>query len=123
GLGLAGPERLGSRGQLAGDAVAGERLQGALHGRRSIGAASQPKTELFVCGGGAYNSPLLAELASLLPGWRIANTAELGIAPDWMEGAAFAWLAERFIKRKTGNLPAVTGASRPAVLGALYPAG
>ncbi|WP_421247132.1 anhydro-N-acetylmuramic acid kinase [Aeromonas jandaei] len=85
--------------------------------------ASQPKTELFVCGGGAYNAPLLAELASLLPGWRIANTAELGIAPDWMEGAAFAWLAERFIKRKPGNLPAVTGASRPAVLGALYPAG
>ncbi|MGL4794777.1 MAG: anhydro-N-acetylmuramic acid kinase, partial [Aeromonas jandaei] len=85
--------------------------------------ASQPKTELFVCGGGAYNTPLLAELASLLPGWRIANTAELGIAPDWMEGAAFAWLAERFIKRKPGNLPAVTGASRPAVLGALYPAG
>jgi len=39
-----------------------------------------------------------------------------------VEGAAFAWLAQRFIQRKPGNLPAVTGASRPAVLGALYPA-
>ncbi|WP_270689448.1 anhydro-N-acetylmuramic acid kinase [Aeromonas sp. D3] len=83
-------------------------------------AQSQP--ELFVCGGGAHNPPLLSELASLLPGWRIASTTALGIAPDWMEGAAFAWLAQRFIHRKPGNLPAVTGASRLAVLGALYPA-
>ncbi|MCS3455093.1 anhydro-N-acetylmuramic acid kinase [Aeromonas sp. BIGb0405] len=78
--------------------------------------------ELFVCGGGAHNDPLLAELAALLPRWRIASTAELGLAPDWVEGAAFAWLAQRFIARQPGNLPAVTGASRPAVLGALYPA-
>lgn len=85
--------------------------------------ASQPKAELFVCGGGAHNAPLLQELASLLPHWRIASTAELGLAPDWVEGAAFAWLAMCFIHRKPGNLPAVTGASRPAVLGALYPAG
>lgn len=85
-------------------------------------ADAQSRPELYVCGGGAHNAPLLAELASLLPGWRIANTAELGIAPDWMEGAAFAWLALRFIHRQPGNLPAVTGASRPAILGALYPA-
>ncbi|MGL5609060.1 MAG: anhydro-N-acetylmuramic acid kinase, partial [Aeromonas veronii] len=45
-----------------------------------------------------------------------------GLAPDWVEGAAFAWLAMCFVHRKPGNLPAVTGASRPAVLGALYPA-
>ncbi|QHB81706.1 anhydro-N-acetylmuramic acid kinase [Aeromonas veronii] len=87
----------------------------------SVGA-SQPKAELFVCGGGAHNAPLLKELASLLPAWRIASTAELGLAPDWVEGAAFAWLAMSFVHRKPGNLPAVTGASRPAVLGALYPA-
>ncbi|HDN9013679.1 TPA: anhydro-N-acetylmuramic acid kinase [Aeromonas salmonicida] len=83
---------------------------------------AQSRPELFVCGGGAHNAPLLSELASLLPTWRIASTFDLGLAPDWVEGAAFAWLAERFIHRKPGNLPAVTGASRPAVLGALYPA-
>lgn len=87
------------------------------------GAHNDPLlAELFVCGGGAHNGPLLAELAALLPRWRIASTAELGLAPDWVEGAAFAWLAQRFIARQPGNLPAVTGASRPAVLGALYPA-
>ena len=64
----------------------------------------------------------LVELAALLPRWRLESTAALGLAPDWVEGAAFAWLAQRFIHRQPGNLPAVTGASRPAVLGALYPA-
>jgi anhydro-N-acetylmuramic acid kinase len=83
---------------------------------------AQSRPELYVCGGGAHNAPLLSELASLLPGWRITSTAELGLVPDWVEGAAFAWLAMCFVHRKPGNLPAVTGASRPAVLGALYPA-
>ena len=83
---------------------------------------AQSRPELFVCGGGAHNAPLLSELASLLPHWRIASPFDLGLAPDWVEGAAFAWLAQRFIHRQPGNLPAVTGASRPAVLGALYPA-
>ncbi|MNH18376.1 Anhydro-N-acetylmuramic acid kinase [compost metagenome] len=82
----------------------------------------QGQAELFVCGGGTHNGPLLGELAALLPQWRLASTAQLGLAPDWVEGAAFAWLAMRFIRRKPGNLPAVTGASRPTVLGALYPA-
>ncbi|WP_461601902.1 anhydro-N-acetylmuramic acid kinase [Aeromonas rivipollensis] len=83
---------------------------------------TQARPELFVCGGGAHNGPLLAELATLLPRWRLESTAALGLAPDWVEGAAFAWLAQRFMTRQPGNLPAVTGASRPAVLGALYPA-
>ena len=87
----------------------------------AVDEAKKP-AELFVCGGGAHNAPMLAELAALLPRWRIASTAELGLAPDWVEGAAFAWLAQRFVTRQPGNLPAVTGASRPAVLGALYPA-
>jgi anhydro-N-acetylmuramic acid kinase len=38
-----------------------------------------------------------------------------------VEGAAFAWLAHRHIERLAGNLPAVTGARGPRVLGALYP--
>ncbi|HGY1051701.1 TPA: anhydro-N-acetylmuramic acid kinase [Aeromonas salmonicida subsp. pectinolytica] len=117
-------------GELAGSAYAPVDVQRTLQAltchsiARQLPALdeAQSQPELFVCGGGAHNTPLLSELASLLPGWRIASTTELGIAPDWMEGAAFAWLAQRFIHRKPGNLPAVTGASRLAVLGALYPA-
>lgn len=121
-------------GELAGSAYAPVDVQRTLQAltchsiarqlpaQNEASGARQPEAELFVCGGGAHNAPLLSELASLLPHWRIASTAELGLAPDWVEGAAFAWLAQRFIQRQPGNLPAVTGASRLAVLGALYPA-
>ena len=58
----------------------------------------------------------------MLPGVRIASTEELGIHPDWVEAMAFAWLAQRALKRETGSLPAVTGAKGSRVLGAIYPA-
>lgn len=117
-------------GELAGSAYAPEDVQRTLQALTCHSIAhqlpdlheAQGQAELFVCGGGAHHGPLLAELAALLPQWQIASTTELGLAPDWVEGAAFAWLAQRFIRRQPGNLPAVTGASRPAVLGALYPA-
>ncbi len=47
-------------------------------------------------------------------------TAEHGIAPDHVEGAAFAWLAHRWLAGDTGNLPSVTGARHAVPLGALY---
>ncbi|MDE0855466.1 MAG: anhydro-N-acetylmuramic acid kinase [Nevskia sp.] len=37
-----------------------------------------------------------------------------------MEAAAFAWLAMRTLAELPGNLPGVTGASRPAVLGGVF---
>ncbi|MBK5207572.1 MAG: anhydro-N-acetylmuramic acid kinase, partial [Polaromonas sp.] len=39
-----------------------------------------------------------------------------------VEAAAFAWLARQAIRRRPGNLPSVTGAAGPRVLGAIYPA-
>ena len=39
-----------------------------------------------------------------------------------VEATAFAWLAWARNHRLPGNLPAVTGAEGPRVLGALYPA-
>ena len=77
--------------------------------------------EVFVCGGGAYNRALLARLAGLLPGKRVATTAALGIEPEHVEALAFAWLAREALKGRPGNLPAVTGARGPRVLGAIYP--
>ena len=78
---------------------------------------------VFVCGGGAYNACLLRELTQALVGnTRVASTAELGVAPNQVEALAFAWLGYRFQKREAGNMPAVTGAKGPRILGALYPA-
>jgi anhydro-N-acetylmuramic acid kinase len=78
---------------------------------------------VYVCGGGAYNGALLRELAAALGGaTMVASTAQLGVAPNRVEALAFAWLGYRFQKREAGNLPAVTGAKGPRILGALYPA-
>lgn len=77
--------------------------------------------DIYVCGGGARNRALLARLAALLPDRRIATTAALGVEPGHVEALAFAWLARQAVRRKPGNLPAVTGARGPRVLGAIYP--
>lgn len=86
-------------------------------------AAAPATAELFVCGGGAHNADLLARLRRRLPAVRVDTTAAAGLDPDWVEAAAFAWLAKRHVEGLPGSLPAVTGASRAALLGALYPAG
>lgn len=78
--------------------------------------------EVYVCGGGAHNGTLMRRLAAHLPGLRVATTAALGIEPDWVEALAFAWLARQAVHRAPGNLPSVTGARGPRVLGAIYPA-
>ncbi|MBV2234857.1 MAG: anhydro-N-acetylmuramic acid kinase [Sterolibacterium sp.] len=78
--------------------------------------------EIYVCGGGAHNTALLASLGELLPHIRIHSTADLGLPPDWVEAMAFAWLAWRTLQGLPGNLPEVTGARGPRVLGAIYPA-
>ncbi len=77
---------------------------------------------LYVCGGGAFNTHLMARLAALLPGVAVRSSADLGVPPDQVEAMAFAWLAQAFVMRRPGNLPAVTGAAGARVLGALYPA-
>ncbi|MGB2080032.1 MAG: anhydro-N-acetylmuramic acid kinase [Vibrio sp.] len=76
--------------------------------------------ELLACGGGAQNKALMQRLAVLLPQWQISNTLKYGIDSDYMEAMAFAWLAHQTIHHQSGNLPAVTGASRGAILGAVY---
>jgi anhydro-N-acetylmuramic acid kinase len=76
--------------------------------------------ELLVCGGGARNGELMRRLAAQLPGIAVASTATRGIAPEHVEAATFAWLADRFLAGLPGNVTAVTGARGPRVLGALY---
>lgn len=75
---------------------------------------------VYACGGGCRNPVLMARLAALLAPVRVSDTGGLGLDPQWVEATAFAWLAYRRLDALPGNLPAVTGASRPAVLGGLY---
>ncbi len=75
--------------------------------------------ELYVCGGGAFNSTLIEQLRWRLSkhNWTIHSTQTLGLAPTWVEATAFAWLAKQRIEKIPANLPAVTGASGLRILG------
>ncbi len=83
--------------------------------------------QVLACGGGARNADLLTRLRALLKAKGInatvQPTSERGIPVDQVEAMAFAWLAHAFFSSAPGNLPSVTGARGPRVLGALYPAG
>ncbi len=76
--------------------------------------------EVFVCGGGAHNRDLMERLRARLKPLPLATTDALGLAPDWVEATAFAWLAHRTLEAKPGNLPSVTGAQHPVILGGIY---
>ena len=85
--------------------------------------AEQPRcVRLLGCGGGVHNPLLMARLAAHLPGVVVESTAALGLDPDFIEAAGFAWLARETLAGRPGNLPAVTGARGPRVLGAIHPA-
>ncbi|MYM63262.1 anhydro-N-acetylmuramic acid kinase [Pseudomaricurvus sp. HS19] len=88
---------------------------------RAIAATTTVYDALYICGGGACNLALMNRLQQL-SGKPCHSTAKLGIAPQQVEGAAFAWLAHQTLNRQPGNLPSVTGASGSRILGAIYPA-
>ncbi|RKS85837.1 anhydro-N-acetylmuramic acid kinase [Orbus hercynius] len=77
--------------------------------------------ELFVCGGGAKNSLIMARFNELLPNWLVATTDTVGINSDYMEAMAFAWLAYCRINNLASNIPSVTGATQSVSLGVIYP--
>ena len=62
----------------------------------------------------------MARIAALLPAHVVTSTETLGVSPMWMEALAFAWLAMCRVERIPGNIPEVTGARGPRVLGAIY---
>ena len=77
-------------------------------------------TEVLVCGGGIHNPVLMAEIGARLPGIDVVSTATAGLHPDWVEAAAFAWLAMRRLHELPGNLPSVTGARAAVRLGDIH---
>ena len=86
----------------------------------AINKYASDTSEILVCGGGIDNAELVRWLGSALATANIHSTADFGLEPDWVEAAAFAWLANRSLKKETGNLPGVTGASDRAILGGIY---
>lgn len=77
--------------------------------------------EVIVSGGGTHNATLMAMLHALLPQTQVRASDELGLPSSAKEAVAFAVLAYETWRGRPGNLPAATGAARPAMLGSLTP--
>jgi anhydro-N-acetylmuramic acid kinase len=82
-------------------------------------ACRNSRGRMVVSGGGAHNRFLMERIASLLPEFEITLSDSYGAPVDAKEAMAFALLADRTLHGLPGNLPAVTGARHPAVLGKL----
>ncbi|MGB0732567.1 MAG: anhydro-N-acetylmuramic acid kinase [Pontibacterium sp.] len=87
----------------------------------SINQSSTAGSPVYLCGGGARNNTLVTRLQALTSS-AVLSTEALGLEPDYVEAAAFAWLAYCAIEEVSANAPEVTGASGLRKLGAIYPA-
>jgi anhydro-N-acetylmuramic acid kinase len=86
---------------------------------RSLPVKPLPK-RLLVCGGGAHNTFLLSRIAAALPEVVVDTTARYGADPDWVEGLLFAWLARERLAGRVLDTAAITGATHPVLLGAIF---
>jgi anhydro-N-acetylmuramic acid kinase len=86
----------------------------------AIRAVAPDTREVFACGGGVHNPALMSAIGERIAPARLASTAELGLDPDYVEAAGFAWLARARLANAPGNIPAVTGARGLRVLGAIH---
>ncbi len=76
--------------------------------------------EVIVCGGGAHNGALMRALQVHMPETKVLSSATAGLAPDWVEGVAFAWMARKAWLGEAIATGSVTGAGRPCILGGIY---
>lgn len=75
--------------------------------------------EIYLCGGGTNNLYLLKNIKSQVD-CPIYTTQRLGIHPDWVEAALFAWLAKKTHEKQPVNLHSITGSRTPEILGGTY---
>ena len=76
---------------------------------------------LLVSGGGRLNAAVMKGLAERFgaDGVSVSTTDDLGVDGDLKEALLFAVLAHETLNGAPANLPRVTGASRPTVLGTI----
>jgi anhydro-N-acetylmuramic acid kinase len=79
--------------------------------------ATPAPRDLVVSGGGARNAAVMRMLSEAFAPCPVRTLDSLGMDPDAKEAVGFAVLANETVLGLPGNLPAVTGAYRPVVLG------
>lgn len=77
----------------------------------------QMPDRVLLCGGGSHNLYLKRRLQAQLHPVQVLTTSEAGLNVDFKEAIAFAVLAEWRVRGIPGNLPQVTGAIAPVLLG------
>lgn len=87
---------------------------------------ARDSSRVIACGGGVHNARLMQRLSAVLVErlghvCALETSAAHGLDPDFVEAAAFAWLARQRLAGLPGNCVDVTGAAGPRVLGAIYP--
>lgn len=75
---------------------------------------------IWLCGGGRHNTTLLLRLAELCPESEVHPVEHSGMNGDFIEAAAFGYMAKEYLLARPANIPEVTGASGRRLLGALY---
>ena len=78
--------------------------------------------EIYISGGGVHNLTLMEHLERLFQPIPLLPIDSIGFSSDAKEAIAFAILANEAVHGHPTNLPQVTGASQPMVLGTFSPA-
>jgi anhydro-N-acetylmuramic acid kinase len=76
---------------------------------------------VIVGGGGVHNPALMQGLRAHLPGMPVVSAETFGVDPDAKEALLFALLAYELVRGRPANVPNVTGARGPRLLGAIAP--
>ena len=76
--------------------------------------------DVYLCGGGIENNFCYKLIEQQLNSFNVNKINSLNLNNNALEAMAFAWLAFAYDKKIYGNIPAVTGASKSAVLGCAF---
>lgn len=88
---------------------------------QAIGREAAGYDRVIACGGGVHNLELMRQLQEQLGDIPLDISSAHGIDPDQVEAVGFAWLARQTMLGLPGNIPEVTGASGPRILGGIFP--
>jgi len=77
-----------------------------------------PVSSVYLCGGGTHNRTLVRRIETMLS-VPVATTDDLGIPVDAKEAVGFALLGSETMRGVPSNVPSVTGAKGPRVLGSV----
>lgn len=74
---------------------------------------------LIVSGGGVHHVPLMRMLSQEFSPIKVVSSEIYGIDPDMKEALGIAILGAAYFRGIPGNVPSVTGANKPVILGKL----